>query len=294
MEQESTTTSDERAAKRSDLLAVALTFLSIGMPTLMGPEWGWPFLITGLGAVIVYLVMWRANKYAWLNNALIALAILFVLASAAVIAYKFRTIPKLNFKAATPSVPSSQELVAEYLRALATHHQHLRPATADNHASSISSRSGTAVGTVNIQPGGVASFGQQGGITANTVNITPDAPMPELTNFQKTTIGQSLRDAGAHAIAVRFTQGNERSQYVADQFKKLMTDSGWMLRRPKFLIEESIARGIFILIDQDEVSMLPESAVLLRDALSKGGLPPTIVAVEGLGKGNVDLAVGVQ
>jgi len=62
----------------------------------------------------------------------------------------------------------------------------------------------------------------------------------------------------------------------------------------KFLIEESIARGIFILVDKNEANTPPETARLLRNALAAAGLRPTIVPVQGLGNGNVDLAIGIQ
>jgi hypothetical protein len=151
----------------------------------------------------------------------------------------------------------------------------------------------TVVGAVTIQPGAVASFGQQGGLTAGTINITPIQPMPDLTDLQKSKMEHDLNQGGSHTIAVRFTQGNERSQYLANQFKDLIQLSGWTLRRPKFLIEETIARGIFILVDEDEASSPPEAATMLTDALTHSGLPPRIVAVPGLGRGNVDLAIGI-
>lgn len=148
---------------------------------------------------------------------------------------------------------------------------------------------------ITVQPGAAASFGQQGGITAATVNVTPIPPMPELTYVQRVTMDKALKDAGPHTIAVRFTQGSERSQYVADQFKELIKGAGWTLRRPKFLIEESIARGIFILVDADEVGVLPETATVLRSALTAAGLAPgAVIPVQELGKGSVDLAIGVQ
>jgi len=64
------------------------------------------------------------------------------------------------------------------------------------------------------------------------------------------------------------------------------------LRRPKFLIEQHIARGIFILVDDGEPR--PEAATVLENALKRCGLPPMVVAIAGLGKGDVDLAIGIQ
>jgi hypothetical protein len=37
----------------------------------------------------------------------------------------------------------------------------------------VSSNNGTAVGSVTVQPGGAASFGQQGGITAGKIEVNP-------------------------------------------------------------------------------------------------------------------------
>jgi hypothetical protein len=180
------------AIKRSDLLAFTLFLLGVGMTLLLGPEWGWPFLLAGVGTGIIYAAMWRVKNPAWLSKGLIGIVVLFLVASIVVLAWKLRPIPPVEAHTAAPKIPTVEELNVMYAHAKQeydrSHPVAKIVANSPSSPSKAASQSGTAVGTVTVQTGGVASFGQQGGVTAGTIGalvINPPTGPPQLSDAQR-------------------------------------------------------------------------------------------------------------
>jgi hypothetical protein len=86
-------------------LAGSLAFMGVGMTWLLGPEWGWPFLIAGVGGMTIYFAMWRSRNPVWVNKALIGILFVFTSSSASVKAWKLlRPIPILAAKLNVPAI----------------------------------------------------------------------------------------------------------------------------------------------------------------------------------------------
>ncbi len=108
--------------KRSDLLTCSLALLGIGMPMLLGPEWGWPFLITGLAGVSLYFLLWRSKNPRWLNAALWSILALFVVTGIVVKGRRMLgPIPKISARYKVAAPPSKSDLSADYERLRSTH-----------------------------------------------------------------------------------------------------------------------------------------------------------------------------
>lgn len=243
-----------RAIKRSDILAVSLAFLGIGMTFLLGPEWGWPFLLAGLGGMVVYFALWRSQNPSWLNPALLGILTIFVLSSGSVLAWKLVRIPRIATRSIPPSVPSAQELNAAYNKAL-REIRHLRSATESRSKTGlVSSQSGTAVGTVTVQPGAVVSFGQQGGQTGGV--IINNAPLERhLTTSQKENldaIARDLPDSAVDWLTVEHANDAESGQLAKEIFSELSSTKKVKNFVTRLAEPDPELRGVFVNVASQE------------------------------------------
>ena len=149
---------------------------------MLGPEWGVPLVVCGLAGLVLYFILWKDKNPPWLKRGLIGILVLFLLTSGSVLAWKLESpLPTISALVQWPIPPTPRELEAEYLLAREDYdraHQTF-VAVAPKQASDIAnsgtiSGDATVAGPVTVQPGGAASFGQQGGVTAGTyVNNPP-------------------------------------------------------------------------------------------------------------------------
>jgi hypothetical protein len=112
-----------------------------------------------------------------------------------------------------------------------------------------------------------------------------------LTAAQHDKIVELLRNAGKFELAVRHTEGNAEAQRYADMFSQAITDSGWTLRRPKFLIPEKETLGVWVMVQDREHP--PDGASQLLEALRAAGIDAQGVEVPALNPGTFDLVIGL-
>jgi hypothetical protein len=247
--------------KRSDILAVALFLLGVGMTRLiLTPEWGVLFVIAGVGGLILYFALWRTSNPTWLNKALMTIAAVFVVASGGVIALKLiRPLPRIA-GATTPVPPTSKELAKEFSRAQQEYNMS-HPATANTaqkdiptRSSVISSNSGTAIGT--IQAGAVVSIGQQGGETAATIiNNPPPSPNASITTYdynggKRTSAHSGEVEFGEEGVAFQKMSEMEKSH----QWLELSTYAEeWIIKTPGWLTSNIFAAEALVRTEQQKV-----------------------------------------
>jgi hypothetical protein len=110
-------------------------------------------------------------------------------------------------------------------------------------------------------------------------NIVP--VQRHLTAEQRSTLVVLLRSGGSFETAVRHTQGNMESQKYADEFVAVLKEAGWTVNpHPKFLIQESDATGVWIMVT--DIPKAPRCALLLQQGLKAIGIEAPGVAVSGL------------
>lgn len=150
------------AVRRSDILAGSLFLLGVGLAMLLGPEWGWPFVVAGTGGLIIYVAMWRDKNPKWLNGSLVGVMGLFVLTSALILAWRLLgPMPKASAHLNPAPVPPTTAQLSEDFAAFEVQYR-------KNHPAPVVKRGPT----VNNAPHGIANSGTiNGGATVN--NGTP-------------------------------------------------------------------------------------------------------------------------
>jgi hypothetical protein len=87
---------------------------------------------------------------------------------------------------------------------------------------------GAKTGDVVVQPGGVASFGQQGGITAQQVNITPKKPARHIPADIHGEMVRLLAQAPGLVFIQAFVGDTEAYQF-ADEIRSVFKSANWTL-----------------------------------------------------------------
>lgn len=101
-------------------------------------------------------------------------------------------------------------------------------------APGVSSQSGTAVGTVTVQPGAVASFGQQGGQTAGTIiNVGPPS-YPTLDKLRLDLTNALSEHKGSVAFNTHNASGS--TLVFANALAGVFHDAGWSVSYPGVVI----------------------------------------------------------
>jgi len=250
------------AIKRSDILAGSLALLCVGLTMLLGPQWGWPFIVAGVGGLAIYFAMWRDKRPSWIGKGLAIVLLLFVLTSASLLGWKFFH-PVLSPSTASlpaASVLSARALAEAIVVAEAEHKRsysvrdrpHAQKANVPVNANKVSSQNGPAVGSIDQHQapcsGGIAI----GGGTANGGNCGP--PQRTIPADKRDGMIDILRSKPA-SVELNGLLGDQESVKFAAELYDALHDAGWQMKgiRVGKWIAGTPPKGVRLIMNGDGV-----------------------------------------
>jgi hypothetical protein len=128
--------------------------------------------------------------------------------------------------------------------------------------------------------------------SGNITNCVPPQRMIAASDFRQ--LVTLLKSIGPHKIAVRHATGNQESQNFADQLQKAFEEAGWEINpRPKFLITQRDAPGVFLMVE--DIKAEQPIAVPVQQALKQIGIETAGMPASGmLGDDVFEIMVGTH
>ena len=135
--------------------------------------------------------------------------------------------------------------------------------------------SGGAVSTpgIVVQPGGAVSFGQQGGITAGTVNINQAPPLPSLSDHQQSTLHAAFSAVAGGPIRIVVDIPTDETDTLAQRLRAALSADGTaapdILRVHGLYVPPSNCqtyRGIWMIVGENRMDTANAIAVSLGES----------------------------
>ena len=154
--------------------------------------------------------------------------------------------------------------------------------------STQSSQNGAAVGTINVQPGGAASVGQRGGITAGTYISNPSVNYIEPDETVRASISKRLAAIKGIYVAVEVESGNSQRVKIAEFIGSLLAtqDIGGFAKGNTYSNRFPDA-PVSLFYNEAERSSAMELISALNDYIS----PESITLVSGFSLGHMRLYI---